>query len=181
MIRKRLIRCAVSTGFWALILLAGMSSFATAQTPLAEWKFNEGSGNEAFDSFGQGYAARLSNGVRWVASKGGWAVSADADSRGTVSIPPIDLSSTRTVTLAFWVKRNYATDDGGVLLESGRDTLLRCRSLEWRRKRRTRLMRNRPYPAGIALKVPDWQTVSPALTTLLTVGCRTKFDCSPWL
>jgi hypothetical protein len=121
MICKRLIRCAVSTGFWAFILLAGMSSFATAQTPLAEWKFNEGSGNEAFDSFGQGYAARLSNGVRWVASEGGWAVSGDADSRGTVSIPPLDLSSTRAVTLAFWVKRNYATDDGGVLLESGRD------------------------------------------------------------
>ena len=41
-----------------------------AQTPVADWEFDEGSGNTALDSSGNGHDATLSNGVRWDATVG---------------------------------------------------------------------------------------------------------------
>ncbi len=90
-----------------------------AQTPVADWEFDDGSGIRAIDSSGNGHDAVLSNGVRWESTVEGWAVSADG-LQGTVSTPAIDLRETHAVTISFWAKRNYSAAGGGALFASGR-------------------------------------------------------------
>ena len=89
-----------------------------AQTPVADWEFDEGSGNRALDSSGNGNDAILS-GISWQAALGAWAISADGI-QGTVSTPPINLTETRAVSVSFWVQRNYTTAGGGALFAAGR-------------------------------------------------------------
>ena len=91
-----------------------------AQTPVADWEFDEGSGNTALDSSGNGHDATLSNGVRWDATVGGWAVSGDGV-QGTVSTPSLNLTETHAVSVSFWAERNYTTaEGGGALFATGR-------------------------------------------------------------
>jgi hypothetical protein len=90
-----------------------------AQTPLRQWKFDEGGGATAFDSSGNGDHALLSSGIRWVAGVEGWAISANASNRDSVEIPPLDLERTKAVTIAFWVLRDYTTDSKSVFFEAG--------------------------------------------------------------
>ena len=91
-----------------------------AQTPVADWEFDEGSGNTALDSSGNGHDATLSNGVRWDATVDGWAVSSDGV-QGSVSTPPLNLTQTHAVSVSFWAERNYTTaEGGGALFATGR-------------------------------------------------------------
>jgi hypothetical protein len=95
----------------------------SAQEPAGIWKLNEGSGGVAYDSSGGDHTATLSNGIRWTSSAGHWAVTGNTAQRGYVTIPPVDLTGTNAVSVAFWVKRNYTTSGGGVLFEAGRNYL----------------------------------------------------------
>ncbi len=104
------------------IAFLAMTTFLVAQSPVGEWKFDEGSGNIAFDASGNGNAAQLSNGIRWAHSIQGWAVSASNTNRGVVSTPPIDLSATRATTISAWINRSYSGDEG-VLIQSGRNDI----------------------------------------------------------
>ena len=91
-----------------------------AQTPVADWEFDEGFGNTALDSSGNGHDATLSNGVRWEATVNGWAVAGDGV-QGTVSTPPLNLTETHAVSVSFWAERNYTTEaGGGALFATGR-------------------------------------------------------------
>jgi uncharacterized membrane protein len=103
-----------------LIPIAFLATAASlnAQSPVAEWRFDEGSGNIAFDASGNGNQARLSNGIRWIHGPKGWAVSVDSTKRGVISSAPIDFSATRAITVSTWVNRNYSADEG-VLIQLG--------------------------------------------------------------
>ena len=101
-----------------LIFPVVLSISMLAQSPVGEWKFNEGSGNIAFDSAG-GHNALLWGGMRWASDTAGWAISADSGGRGYAAIPAIDLQNSRAVTVAFWAKRSYTTAGGGALIEAG--------------------------------------------------------------
>jgi hypothetical protein len=94
-----------------------------AQNPAGLWKLNEGSGGVAFDSSGSGHTAYLSSGINWTNGSGTWAISGNASQRGYVTIPPIDLTGTKAVSVAFWVKRTYTTSGGSALFEAGQNYL----------------------------------------------------------
>ena len=88
----------------------------TASGLVGYWTFNDGSGTTADDSSGNGYNATLHNGVTWVAGKTGDAVSANGTNQ-YVTIPTIDLSSNKAVTLTMWVNRTYSTTAEHMLFE----------------------------------------------------------------
>lgn len=65
----------------ACVLLCAMSLSALAQAPdglLAEWRFDEGKGDEARDATGHGYTARL-HGAGWMKQGSGFALRLDGD------------------------------------------------------------------------------------------------------
>src|SRR5208283_3790337 len=101
-----------------VLAVAVIEKPAQAQNPVGYWKFDDGSGNKATDSSGNGHTATLANGVSWVTGKIGEAVSANAANSQYVSIPAIDLSGTNAVTVAFWANRTYSTVGGHVLFEA---------------------------------------------------------------
>jgi hypothetical protein len=107
----------------ALVLTVVFSTIsATAQNPAGIWKFNEGSGDLAFDSSGGSRTAQLSEGLRWAQEGNTWTISGDATRKGYVTVPELDLSQSNTVSVMLWVKRSYGTDNGGdVLFESGKN------------------------------------------------------------
>src|SRR5215472_14297524 len=99
---------------------------AEAQSPVGNWTFAEGTGTEAADSSGNGYAATLVNGVQWGSSPVGGAIAANAANQQYVNIPdasisPLNLINTKGVTVALWVNRTYTTTGGTVLLEASAD------------------------------------------------------------
>ncbi len=120
---KKSISCTNGPLFCAvwLFLAAGLVAPIQAQTPVGHWTFEEGSGSEAADSSGNGHTATLANGVSWVGSPIGSGVAANGSARQFVSIPPINLSETRAVTISTWVNRTYSTSGGTVLFEAGHD------------------------------------------------------------
>lgn len=90
---------------------------ASAQTPAAWWKFDDGTGTTAVDSSGNGYNATLFNGTSWATGKIGDAVSANGTNQ-YVSTPAVNLSATNAVTVTMWVNRTYSTSGGHTLLEA---------------------------------------------------------------
>src|ERR1700678_3244003 len=106
MILKGIIRR--STPFaWTLLLLSALVSHVPAQTPAAEWKLAGGSGNTSTDLYAADHDAILSKNIRWVSGTSGWAVSADAENKGYVTAPSVDLRQTHGVTVALWTNRTY--------------------------------------------------------------------------
>src|SRR5208283_5225566 len=104
-----------------LLVVAMFGTTAQAQAPVGYWSFSEGSGTTAGDSSGYGHCATLVNGVSWVSGPTGNAVAANATSRQYVSIPAINLSRTKAVTVALWVNRAYSTSGGSTLFEATAD------------------------------------------------------------
>ena len=94
---------------------------ALSQTPVGYWPFDDGTGTKATDASGNGHTATLANGLSWVPGKIDGAVSANAAAGQHVSIPAINLSSTKAVTVALWVNRTYSTSGGQVLFEATSD------------------------------------------------------------
>ena len=113
----RLVRLVI----YGLAFLSLMSIQTVAQSPVGAWGFDDGSGIAAADASSNGHKATLSNGASWVTGKVGGAVSASAASKQYVSIPAIDLSSTKAVTVALWTKRSYSTSGGHTLFEATAD------------------------------------------------------------
>jgi hypothetical protein len=89
--------------------------------PAGSWKFNEGSGDIAYDATGVGQPASLSSGMRWLKAGTSWTVSADGSRNGYVTIPALNLSNSTAVTVTLWVNRVYSGSGGGVLFEHGED------------------------------------------------------------
>ncbi len=116
---KVLIRSTLPSYCWVLVLVVAIVAPLSAQTPVANWTFDQGSGTTVFDSTGNSHDAILSSGARWVLEGNSWAISGQPEHRGYISLPPVDLSSTQAVTIAFWAKRNYTTSGGTVLFEAG--------------------------------------------------------------
>jgi uncharacterized protein YjdB len=111
----------------ALILLiprlfaASDANPVQVQAPAGHWTFDDGSGSLAVDSSGNGRTATLVNGISWGSGEIGGAVSANAANRQYVSIPPIDLSRTHSVTVSLWANRTYSTAGGHTLFEATSD------------------------------------------------------------
>jgi uncharacterized protein YjdB len=111
----------------ALILLiprlfaASDANPVQVQAPAGHWTFDDGSVSLAVDSSGNGRTATLVNGISWVSGEIGGAVSANAANRQYVSIPPIDLSRTHSVTVSLWANRTYSTAGGHTLFEATSD------------------------------------------------------------
>jgi hypothetical protein len=82
------------------------------------WTFDEGTGTIAHDTSGSGNTATLFNGVTWTAGQIGNAVSANAASSQYLNIPNVNLSSTSSVTTAFWFNHTYSTTGGHALIEA---------------------------------------------------------------
>ena len=120
-IKIQLLSSFVWLTFLLLFFVLGITTPLQAQTPVGYWKFDEASGTRAADSSGNAHTALLSSGVTWVRGINRSAISANAVNRDSVSIPPIDLSGTRAVTIAFWARRIYSTTGGGVLFEATRN------------------------------------------------------------
>ena len=112
-------RFVIIAGFMLASTLLVASS--QAQAPVAYWTFDDGSGNRAADSSGNGHPATLANGANWVAGEIGGAVSASAAKQQYVSIPAIDLSRTHAVTVTLWSNRTYSTTGGHALFEATSD------------------------------------------------------------
>ena len=101
-----------------LLAVTVIATPAQAQTAVGWWKFDDGSGTKAADSSGNRHTATLVNGVGWVTGKIGDAVSANAARRQYVSIPAINLSGAKAVTVALWANRTYSTVGGHALFEA---------------------------------------------------------------
>src|SRR5450755_1919464 len=101
---------------WLIAISLGTA--AQAQSLAGYWKFDDGSGSLAIDSSGYGHTATLVNGISWVPGKMGDAVSAQAANSQYVSIPAINLSGTKAVTVTLWANRTYSKGGGHVLFEA---------------------------------------------------------------
>jgi uncharacterized protein YjdB len=99
-----------------VLALAALTVPAHAQSPVAWWMFDDGSGTTATDSSGNGHPMTLVNGVNWTAGRIAGAVSANGTNQ-YLNVPAIDLSGTNAVTVAFWLNHTYSTVGGHVLLE----------------------------------------------------------------
>jgi concanavalin A-like lectin/glucanase superfamily protein/Big-like domain-containing protein len=119
MVTARLKSLPLLACVFVTLILVNISAFA--QNPAGIWKFNEGSGDTAYDSSGSGRAALLSGGVRWSKTGNTWALSSERGRPGYVTIPALNLSHTKAVTVTLWVKRLYTSNSGGVLFEAGKD------------------------------------------------------------
>ncbi len=101
-----------------VLLLLSLGTIVRAQSPVGHWEFNDGSGTTSSDSSGKGHPAVLFNGVTPGGGRVGAGVTANATLRQFVYIPPVDLSRTNAVTVAFWAKRSYSKAGGHVLFEA---------------------------------------------------------------
>ena len=117
----RLVRSHKYLFFIQLLWTFLMVTPAFSQNPVGYWPFDEGKGTKATDVTGSGHTANLVNGVRWTSGQFGGAISATPVGKQFVSIPPIDLSGTKAVTIALWSKRTYSVVGGNVLLEASPD------------------------------------------------------------
>ena len=90
---------------------------SAAAGPIAYWKFDDGSGTTAADSSANGHTIALAGAMTWVAGKIGGAVASTGTTGQYASVAAIDLSATKTVTLAFWANRTYTTSGGHTLFE----------------------------------------------------------------
>jgi Concanavalin A-like lectin/glucanases superfamily len=110
---------AYSCSFLAqLLLLLSIGTIVRAQSPIGHWEFHDGSGTTLSDSSGKGHPAVLFNGVTRGSGRVGAGLTANARLRQFVYIPPVDLSRTNAVTVAFWAKRTYSKAGGHVLFEA---------------------------------------------------------------
>src|SRR5690349_12485134 len=85
------------------ITLVFIGTSVTAQNPAGIWKFNEGSGDLAYDSSGSGHTASLSSGMNWVKTGNTWAIRSSRTGNGYVTTPTANLSHTKAVTVTLWV------------------------------------------------------------------------------
>ncbi len=115
---------AVAGGSTTIEASSGSISGSTTLTVTATvpglvgwWKFDDGSGTTAVDSSGNGYNATLFNGVSWVTGRIGDAVSTNGVNQ-YVSIPAVNISTTKAVTVTLWVNRTYSTAGGHTLFEN---------------------------------------------------------------
>jgi uncharacterized protein YjdB len=114
---------AIGGGSTSVQAILGSITGSTALTvnaaagPIAYWKFDDGSGTTAADSSGNGHTITLTGGMSWVTGKIGGAISSSGASGQYASAPSIDLSATKTVTIAFWANRTYSTTGGHTLFE----------------------------------------------------------------
>src|SRR5271165_3007437 len=104
-----------------VLAVASLAAPVLAQTAVGDWTFDDGSGTKAADSSGNGHTATLVNGIHWTKGEIGGAVSANAAKQQYVSIPAIDLSSTRAVTVSLWANRTYSRSGGHALFEATGD------------------------------------------------------------
>src|SRR5271166_4008471 len=104
-----------------VLAVASLAAPVLAQTAVGDWTFDDGSGTKAADSSGNGHTATLVNGINWTKGEVGGAVSANAAKQQYVSIPAIDLSSTRAVTVSLWANRIYSRSGGHALFEATGD------------------------------------------------------------
>src|SRR5271165_3956116 len=104
-----------------VLAVASLAAPVLAQTAVGDWTFDDGSGTKAADSSGNGHTATLVNGIHWTKGEIGGAVSANAAKQQYVSIPAIDLSSTRAVTVSLWANRIYSRSGGHALFEATGD------------------------------------------------------------
>ena len=109
----------------ASIFIITLSSLSlAAQNPVGSWKLDEGSGDLAYDSSGGGHTATLSSGMQWSQAASTWTVSSDGLHRGYVTIPALDLSGSKAVSVTFWLEHSFSTTNGeSVLFEAGKDYL----------------------------------------------------------
>ena len=105
-----------------IVTIVLISTFAAAQNPAGVWKFNEGSGDVAYDASGAGHTGLLSSGTRWVQTGSTWTLAADSSRNGYVTIPAVNLHQTKAVTVTLWVNRLYTSNGGGTLFEAGKDS-----------------------------------------------------------
>jgi Concanavalin A-like lectin/glucanases superfamily/Bacterial Ig-like domain (group 2) len=82
------------------------------------WTFDEGIGTIAHDTSGSGDTATFFNGITWTTGQIGNAIFANAASKQYLNIPSVDLSSTSSVTTAFWFNHTYSTTGGHALIEA---------------------------------------------------------------
>ena len=120
MITKRSPSCTLYF-LMQVVVCVTLAPFAVTQTPAGYWPFTDGTGTKATDASGNGHAATLVHGVSWVGGQLGSGVSAKAANRQYVSIPPIDLSTTKAITVALWVNRAFSMTGGRTLFEATSD------------------------------------------------------------
>jgi hypothetical protein len=122
MVTVRTLNRLLQIAFILTVILSSTSLIA--QNPVGIWKLNEGSGAVAYDSSGGGHAAAVSSGMRWSKTASTWTLSADGAHSGYVTTPALNLTGTKAVTVALWVKRKASPTTGGtVLFEAGKDYL----------------------------------------------------------
>ncbi|MEU8322268.1 DNRLRE domain-containing protein [Nonomuraea sp. NPDC048881] len=87
------------TDIWDNMMEPHSWSFTTVLKAAGHWTFDEGDGNTAADSSGQGHDATLTRGVQWVAGKRGNAVS-NAPSQARIAASRAAIKQGRAVAVA---------------------------------------------------------------------------------
>ncbi len=109
--KKPLLFCAPAA-LWTVLTLLAAPGLARAQAPApsAAWNFDEGSGTAAADSSGHNLAATLRGGAGWATGLlGAHAVALPGMSGSFIDIPQPVVDTSRSFTVAAWVKVNQVT------------------------------------------------------------------------
>jgi len=109
----------IALGAILLTLAVILPTFVSAQTPLANWSFDEGSGNVAFDSSGNARNATLFGGIQWMHDSDGWFITSGTGSAAYVAMPVIDFHQSNAASVFFWTQRYWAATGHDVLFASG--------------------------------------------------------------
>jgi hypothetical protein len=107
-----------------ITILAVLSRWAVAEQPaglVAEWRFDEGSGNRVADSSGNGHDG-IAHGANWVKLAQGYAISVDGVDDYIDCAPKRDLQLGGPVTIEAWVKPTRPGQGEAHLLGEGVST-----------------------------------------------------------
>ncbi|MHC4675715.1 MAG: LamG domain-containing protein, partial [Planctomycetota bacterium] len=102
-----------------LVLMIGLVSNASATAPVGWWEFDEGDGNTAVDSSGNGHHGTISENISWVPGfLGPYALDFAG---GVVLIPDAAELRPSTVTACAWINLSGSQEGGARVLQKGND------------------------------------------------------------
>ena len=107
---------------FSMITVLSLTAMSAAKNPrpglLAEWNFDEGQGEVAGDSSGNGHDAHIS-GATWVKQADGFSLSLDGIDDYVDCGESRDLGIVSPITIEAWVKPGQSTPDNAILFGAG--------------------------------------------------------------
>jgi hypothetical protein len=119
----RLSLFCVSIIFMSMILTCGGDAKVNLKSAVGIWLFDEGTGDQAKDSSGNGNHGNLVKSPKWVNGKFGMALQFDGKSNYVVSSKNVGISGNAERTIVFWFKPTSSEGRQSIVVWGAAETL----------------------------------------------------------